>query len=173
MTEWFIAQQNEKWMVKKGGIEHGSEHYPYIIALHIFFLLVFFLEVTFLKKELTYIWYILLPILALAQVIRYWAIYSLGKYWNTKIIIVPGELVISKGPYLYMKHPNYVIVAVEILIIPLLFQAYITAVLFTLLNMVIMTIRIPAEEKALQQHTNYNESFGMRTRFIPKKKRFF
>jgi methyltransferase len=94
---------------------------------------------------------------------------SLGSYWNTKIIIVPNDLVVLKGPYQYMRHPNYVVVAVEILFIPLLYQAYFTALLFSVLNIVMMTIRIPAEEKALQSHTNYQEVFNMRSRFLPKR----
>ncbi|KKI88721.1 hypothetical protein WQ54_29870 [Bacillus sp. SA1-12] len=169
ITEMVIAKRNEKWMLKQGGIEHGSEHYPYIVTLHILFFISLLLEVIILKKVVSNIWYILLPIIALSQLIRYWAIYSLGSFWNTKIIILPKVHVVSKGPYKYMKHPNYVVVAVEILIIPLLFQAYMTATLFTLLNLAMMSIRIPTEEKALEKYTNYEKAFQLKTRFIPKK----
>ncbi|MGM0873922.1 MAG: isoprenylcysteine carboxyl methyltransferase family protein [Bacillota bacterium] len=169
ITELFIAKRNEKWMLNRGGVEHGREHYPFIVALHVLFLLFLLLEVSIFKKELTELWYFLVPILVLTQLIRYWSVFSLGNYWNTKIIIVPNEQVVSKGPYQYMRHPNYVVVAVEILLIPLLFQAYVTALLFTLLNFVMMTIRIPTEEKALQKHTNYHEAFNLRARFVPKR----
>lgn len=169
ITELFIAKRNEKWMLNRGGFEHGREHYPFIVALHVLFLLFLLLEVRIFKKELTDLWYFLVPILALTQLIRYWSVFSLGNYWNTKIIIVPKEQVVSKGPYKYMKHPNYVVVAFEILLIPLLFQAYVTALLFTFLNIVMMTIRIPTEEKALQKHTNYHEVFNLRARFVPKR----
>lgn len=169
ITEMFIAKRNEKWLLNRGGVEHGSEHYPYIVALHVMFLLSLLLEVNILHKEVTVLWYILVPILAFTQLIRYWAVMSLGSYWNTKIIIVPNDLVVLKGPYQYMRHPNYVVVAVEIFFIPLLYQAYFTAILFSVLNIVIMTIRIPAEEKALQLHTNYQEVFNLRARFVPKR----
>jgi methyltransferase len=169
VTELFIAKRNEKWMLKRGGVEYGSEHYPFIVTLHVLFLLSLLVEVSILQRELTNLWYLLIPILALTQIIRYWSVFSLGNFWNTKIIIVPNNQVVSKGPYRYMKHPNYVVVAVEILLIPLLFQAYITALLFTLLNIVMMTIRIPIEEKALQRHTNYQKVFNLRTRFVPKR----
>ncbi|MGM7721988.1 isoprenylcysteine carboxylmethyltransferase family protein [uncultured Metabacillus sp.] len=169
VVEMVIAKRNEKWMLKQGGIEHGSEHYPYIIALHILFFISLFLEVTIFEKEVTSIWYILVPIIAFTQIIRYWAIYSLGSFWNTKIIILPNVHVVLKGPYKYLKHPNYVVVAVEILFIPLLFQAYMTAILFSLLNLAIMSVRIPTEEKALEKNTNYEKAFQLKTRFIPKK----
>jgi methyltransferase len=169
ISELFIAKRNEKWLLKRGGVEHGSEHYPYIVALHILFLLSLFLEVTSFHKELTNLWYLLFPILTLTQLLRYWSVCSLGYFWNTKIIIAPDEKVVSKGPYQYLKHPNYVVVAIEIFLIPLLFQAYLTALLFTILNFVMMTVRIPIEEKALRTHTNYQKAFQGRSRFTSKR----
>jgi methyltransferase len=169
VTEMVIAKRNENWILNRGGVEHGKEHYPYIVLMHVLFLLSLFLEVTFFQRDTTFLWYILVPILVITQIIRYWAVLSLGTYWNTKILIIPDELVVSKGPYKYIKHPNYVVVAVEILLIPLLFQAYITALVFTILNIVMMSIRIPTEEKALQKYTNYHEAFHLRSRFVPKR----
>lgn len=169
VTELFISKRNERWMLQRGGFEHGKEHYPYIVLLHAMFLLSLFCEVMYFKKELTSLWYIVIPILAITQLIRYWSVYSLGYYWNTKIIIVPNELIVSKGPYQFMKHPNYVIVALEFLLIPFLYQAYMTALLFTFLNIIMMSIRIPTEEKALREHTNYAEEFNLKARFVPKR----
>lgn len=169
VTELFIARKNEKWMRNRGGIEHGKDHYPYIVALHFLFLISFFMEVQIFQRELTDIWFVMFPILFLTQLLRYWAVFSLGNYWNTKIMIVPGDVVISRGPYKFVKHPNYIVVAVEILLLPLLFHAYITAILFTILNVVMMTVRIPAEESALQAYTNYHEVFSIKSRFMPKK----
>lgn len=168
ITELLIARKNEQLMINRGGIEHGKDHYPYIVSLHVLFLVSYFLEVQVLQRELTELWYVILPILFFTQVIRYWAIYSLGNYWNTKIIIIPGDVVISRGPYKFIKHPNYMVVAAEILFLPLLFHAYITAILFTILNVVMMTIRIPAEEHALQTYTNYEDVFSNKARFLPE-----
>jgi methyltransferase len=170
LTELFIAKKNEKWMMNRGGVEHGNEHYPFIVSLHVLFLISLLLEVIIFQKELTELWFVLVPILLLTQLMRYWSVISLGNYWNTKIIIVPNDIVVSKGPYQFIKHPNYVVVAVEILIIPLLFDAYITSLVFTMLNIFMMTIRIPAEEKALQTYTNYQEVFTVKSRFLPRKR---
>ncbi len=157
-------------MINRGGVEHGNEHYPFIVSLHVLFLISLLLEVIIFQKELTELWVVLVPLLVITQLMRYWSVMSLGNYWNTKIIIVPNDIVVSKGPYQFIKHPNYVVVAVEILIIPLLFEAYITSLVFTMLNVVMMTIRIPAEEKALQTYTNYQEVFTVKSRFLPKKR---
>ncbi len=80
---------------------------------------------------------------------RVWCIVSLGKFWNTKIIVLPKVVMIKKGPYKYMKHPNYLIVFVELFTIPAMFGAYITAILFPILHLLLLTIRIPAEDRAL------------------------
>ncbi len=169
VTELFIAKRNEEWMRNRGGVEHGNEHYPYIVGLHVLFLLSFFAEVKVFQRELSELWYVLVPILFLTQLMRYWAVISLGNYWNTKILIVPNDVVVSRGPYKFLKHPNYIVVAVEILLLPLLFHAYITALLFTILNAIMMTVRIPAEEQALQKHTNYQEVFSIKSKLLPRR----
>ncbi|WP_307439712.1 isoprenylcysteine carboxyl methyltransferase family protein [Bacillus sp. V2I10] len=169
VSELLIARRNEAHMKSMGGEEHCRDHYPLIVAVHLLFLLSFTLEVIVLNKEVSPLWMIILPIILITQVIRYWAVFSLGTFWNTKIIIVPDLEVVAKGPYRFMRHPNYLVVAVEILFLPIFFQAYATAILFTVLNAAILTIRIPAEEKALMQHTDYKKSFINKKRFIPGK----
>jgi methyltransferase len=169
VSELFIARRNETYMKRMGGEEHGRDHYPLIVAVHLLFLLSFTLEVIVFNKEVSPLWMMILPIILITQIIRYWAVFSLGPFWNTKIIIVPDLEVVAKGPYRFMRHPNYLVVAVEILFLPIFFQAYATAILFTVLNAAILTIRIPAEEKALMQHTDYKKSFINKRRFIPGK----
>jgi len=93
---------------------------------------------------------------------------SLGKYWNTKIIVLPHAQVVRRGPYRYIKHPNYFVVTIEFVVIPLLFEAYFTACLFTILNGLILSIRIPEEEKALKTLTEYEGTFQNCKRFIPR-----
>jgi methyltransferase len=167
IVELVIAKRNEKWMVSQGGIEVGQSHYRLMVTIHVLFFLVFMLEVSMLKKEASPIWPLLFPLFIGTQIGRIWVIKSLGKYWNTKIIILPKGKVVKKGPYRFLKHPNYMIVTLEFLIIPLMFQAFATAVLFTILNVFILTIRIPAEEKALLDLTEYGEAFSKQKRFIP------
>lgn len=167
LTELILASRNEKWMKQRGGVEHGREHYPYIVALHVLFLVSFITEVLLFDKDLTTYWYVIAPIIVLTQVIRYWAVFSLGYFWNTRIIIIPNTDVVSKGPYRFLKHPNYLVVALEILCIPLLFNAFLTSILFTFTNVLLMKVRIPVEERALGKNTNYVNAFQSKYRFLP------
>ena len=89
----------------------------------------------------------------LVQPLRYWAIFSLGESWNTRILVVPGAKAVGRGPYRYLKHPNYVVVVVEILAFPLIFGAWITALVFTVLNAAVLSVRIREENRALAELT--------------------
>lgn len=168
LVELFISRRNEKWMMEQGAHEFGNEHYRYIVLMHFFFLLSLLMEFYLFGKQLSPFWIVLIPLFMATQAIRIWALTSLGKYWNTKIIVLPNANIIRRGPYRFIKHPNYIIVSVELVVIPLLFDAYLTAVLFTLLNILLLSIRIPAEEKALKQLTEYENDFEHCNRFIPK-----
>lgn len=160
VIELFIAKRNEAWMKEQGGYEAGSEHYPLIVWLHILFFVSLLIEVHVIDLGLSSIWVPLLVIFIGAQALRIWSILSLGRYWNTKIIILPQAKIQRKGPYQWLKHPNYMVVAFELAVIPLLFGAYITASLFTILNALLLgLVRIPAEETALAEATDYQEVF--------------
>ncbi|MCM3757670.1 isoprenylcysteine carboxyl methyltransferase [Sporosarcina aquimarina] len=161
LAELVIAKNNEKRMKAQGAYEVGASHYPAIVLLHTAFFVSLLVEVLIRKPELSPIWGILLTIFLLTQVLRVWCLASLGKYWNTKIIILPGADVVMKGPYKFIRHPNYVIVATEILVLPMIFGAYFTAITFTLLNAWMMSVRIPQEEQALKDATNYKEKFSL------------
>ena len=155
LVELVIAKRNERQLKNRGAIEFGKEHYPWIVLLHFGFFTFLIMEVVGLKRDLSSIWYIWLTLFAVAQMGRVWVISSLGEYWNTKIVVLPNAKVIAKGPYKYIKHPNYVIVATEILVLSLLFNAFLTAVIFSLLNAWMMGVRIHVEEQALKEHTEY------------------
>ncbi|OMP66064.1 isoprenylcysteine carboxyl methyltransferase family protein [Domibacillus epiphyticus] len=159
IVELVIARRNEKWMRKQGAVEAGAEHYPLIVALHICFFISLAVEVVMMERSLSPWWPLLLTLFLFAQAGRVWSLFSLGRFWNTKIIILPGAKVVKRGPYRWIRHPNYVIVAAEILVLPLLFQAYYTALVFSVLNAIVLSIRIPTEEKALMKATDYNEIF--------------
>ena len=85
------------------------------------------------------------------QPLRYWAIFTLGERWNTKILVLPGEKPVRRGPYKYFDHPNYVVVVVEILAFPLIFGAWISALVFTVLNAAVLSVRIREENRALSE----------------------
>lgn len=160
LVEIFIARRNEKWMFEQGAHEVGASHYPYMLALHISFFLFFIAEVQFEQTNLSPFFPLLLCLFLLVQGLRIWCLRSLGRFWNTKIIILPNAQVVKKGPYLFMRHPNYTIVSLEFILLPLMFEAYLTAFIFTLLNIAMLSVRIPLEERALREATNYSELFG-------------
>lgn len=162
IVELFIAKRNEQILLSQGAYEVGKSHYPYMIAMHVSFFISLIMEVILFDRSISRIFPLLLFFFLLVQVLRVWCIVSLGKFWNTKIIILPGANVLKKGPYLFMRHPNYFVVSLEFLLIPFMFQAYFTAFTFTFLNIVMLSIRIPLEEKALMANTNYKEKFKMK-----------
>ncbi|WP_100406188.1 isoprenylcysteine carboxyl methyltransferase family protein [Bacillus solitudinis] len=168
LIELKIASQNAKWIVKQGGYEVGKDHYKFIVAVHTLFFVALLIEILLFELTLTLWSFIPFGLFVIAQFGRVWALTSLGKFWNTRIMILPGARVVAKGPYRFMKHPNYVIVVVEIVALPLMFQAYLTALVFTMLNAVVLYVRIREEELALEALTNYKEVFSNRRRFVPR-----
>jgi len=149
-------------MRNQGAFEVGARHYPIMVTMHVMFFVSLLLEVVIVNRPLSPIWVVFLSVFLIAQVARIWCLTSLGKFWNTKIIILPGADVVKKGPYAFIRHPNYVIVTTELLVLPLIFSAYFTAILFTMLNIWMLSVRIPTEEKALKQATNYEEKFSLK-----------
>lgn len=142
-TELYISKRNEKWLLSQGAIEYGREHYPYIVALHTLFIASLIAEYYLSGgKQISYI-FVLFFILLLT--FKYWVLSSLGPFWNTRIYRVPGSAAVRKGPYKLFKHPNYVDVVLEIAIIPLLFHLYYTAIIFSVLNLIILSVRIRVE----------------------------
>ncbi|MCY8425062.1 isoprenylcysteine carboxyl methyltransferase family protein [Bacillus vallismortis] len=152
LAEMAVARQNEQKVKKQGAIEFGESHYPYIIIMHILFFLSFIAEVLMLNKQPSSWWIGIAAAILSVQAVRYWALCSLGAHWNTKILIIPGAELVKKGPYKWIKHPNYTVVILEILLIPLLYRAYVTMCLFSIFNAVLLTVRIRAEDKALEDH---------------------
>ncbi|WP_078409564.1 isoprenylcysteine carboxyl methyltransferase family protein [Priestia abyssalis] len=169
LLELAVAKRNEKWMREQGAVEIGQSHYKWIVLVHFLFFISLISEVVWMERKLSSFWGLLAAIFLFTQLGRLWTIASLGRFWNTKILVLPKADVVLKGPYKFLKHPNYVIVALEFLIIPLLFEAYTTMVLFSLLNILVLSIRIPAEEKALSAFTNYKEVTECHSRFLPVK----
>jgi methyltransferase len=147
LAELLVSARNEKWLLKNGAVEYGKEHYPFIVLLHTLFIISVIAEY-FWRGEGTvnYFFIVLFFVLIAIKVI---VISTLGYYWNTKIYKVPGTRPVSTGIYKYIKHPNYIIVICEIAIIPLAFNLYYTAIVFTLLNAIMLTVRIKKENEVL------------------------
>ena len=145
LSELYIAKGNEKWLRSQGAVEYGKEHYPFIVALHTLFIIAMIVE-DMLRGNRP-IDFVLLILFILLLLFKFWALSSLGKYWNTKIFRVPGVGPVKKGPYKLFKHPNYFIVVCEIAIIPMVFHLYYTAIIFTVLNAIMLTVRIKVENR--------------------------
>lgn len=146
--ELLLARRNERWLLQHGAVEYGRKHYRYIVMLHVFFFVSLITEYVFTSTG-----YYSIPLLVLYFLLlgfKAWAILSLGKFWNTKIFHITGYPLVKKGPYRFMKHPNYVIVIAEIALIPLIFHLYITAIVFSVLNGVMLYVRIREENEALK-----------------------
>lgn len=151
LFELVLATRNERRARARGAVERGQRHYVLIVALHTLWLVSTLVEGLLRGPELPAFWPVPLALFLLVQPLRYWAIFSLGERWNTKILVLPNERPIRRGPYKYLDHPNYVVVVVEILTFPLIFGAWITALVFTVLNAAILSVRIREENRALSE----------------------
>jgi methyltransferase len=145
LSELYISSRNEKWLLQNGAIQYGQSHYPFMVALHTLFIISIIAEYNWRGGTLISGGFLIAFLLVLA--FKFWALSSLGKYWNTKIYRVPGVYPVKKGPYKLFKHPNYMEVVCEIALIPLVFHLYYTAIIFTLLNAAMLTVRISVENK--------------------------
>ncbi|SEH80390.1 15-methylpalmitoyl-4-hydroxy-2-pyrone 4-O-methyltransferase [Halobacillus karajensis] len=150
LGELVLASRNRKWMLKRGAREWGQGHYFLFILLHTAFFMAIIIEFVWTSFQQQPLFYPALAIFLTLQVLRMACIKTLGKRWNTRILVMPEEKPIRKGIYRYIKHPNYVIVFFEMMVIPVLFHAYLTALVFPFLHLLLLTIRIPVEEKALE-----------------------
>jgi methyltransferase len=151
LFELVLARRNERRSRAKGAVERGRGHYPFMVALHSLWLVSLLVEGLLRGPEVPAWWPVPLALFLVVQPLRYWAILSLGDAWNTKILVVPGAKLVRRGPYRYLPHPNYVVVVTEILTLPLVFGAWTTALVFTLLNAALLRVRIREENKALAE----------------------
>lgn len=156
VVELVVSKRNARAAFARGGVEYGRAHFPWMVALHTGFLLACIAEVFLLDRPfIPALGWPMLAIALLCQAGRYWCIVSLGPQWNTRVIVVPGAgAVRARGPYRFawLPHPNYLVVAVEGVALPLVHSAWITAVVFTALNAVLLLrYRIPTEDEALRR----------------------
>ena len=151
LLELGYSRGNERRLRARGAVERGSGHYPLMVSLHALWLASTLVEGLLRGPEIPAWWPVPLAAFLLVQPLRYWAIVALGINWNTRVLVVPGGKVVRSGPYRYITHPNYVVVAVEILTFPLIFGAWITAIVFSILNAALLFVRIRTENRALQE----------------------
>lgn len=150
LAELYLAHQNSQKVIALGAKEYGSSHYPWIVLLHTTFLCSLIWECSQQKYIVSEYWRFGVVLLIFAEVLRYWAIYSLGFLWNTRILVVPNMNLVRTGPYRYWKHPNYLAVILEFVAIPLIWDAWRTMFFFSLLNFILLSIRVRCEEQSLK-----------------------
>ncbi|QNE23270.1 hypothetical protein F1D05_32775 [Kribbella qitaiheensis] len=150
VAELVVSLRNARWSFERGGVETGKGHYPFMVVLHTGFLAGCLVEAIVADRPFVpALGWTMLAVVLLAQGLRWWCITVLGAQWNTRVIVVPGASLVAAGPYRWLRHPNYVAVVAEGIALPLVHTAWITAVLFLLLNIPLLTVRIRAEEAAL------------------------
>lgn len=145
VVELVYAQRNAARLLRRGAVEAGAEHYPLIVLLHAGWLAAMALSIA---PSTPPNWW-LLGVYGALQVLRVWTVASLGPYWTTRVITLAGEPLVRRGPYKYVRHPNYAIVCAEILVLPLAFGAVEIAIVFSVLNAALLAWRIRVEERAI------------------------
>jgi len=143
-AELVIARRNTAALLARGAHEIGERDYPLIVAVH-----AAWLTSLWLLAPLQPILWPLIGVYVMLQGLRIWVLATLGRRWTTRIIVLPGEPLVTRGPFQYLRHPNYAVVAGEIAVLPLAFGLVGTALVFTILNAAILTIRIRSENRAL------------------------
>jgi methyltransferase len=145
LGELVHARRNDRRLRAAGGVEYGAGHYPVLVGLHTAWLVALFVTVPADAPVLV----APLVVYLLLQALRVWTLASLGGFWTTRVIVVPGTGLVRRGPYRFVRHPNYLIVALEIPALPLVFGAWPLALGFGLANLAVLVWRIRVEERAL------------------------
>ncbi|MFF5636971.1 isoprenylcysteine carboxyl methyltransferase family protein [Streptomyces sp. NPDC012825] len=150
VVELVVARRNTARTLARAGVEHGRGHYPVMVALHTALLVCCLLEPVLADRPfLPALAWPMLSLVLLSQALRWWCVSTLGPYWNTRVIVVPGARPIGTGPYRFLRHPNYVAVVVEVAALPLVHSAWLSAVVFGAANAALLTVRLRCENAAL------------------------
>jgi methyltransferase len=150
LAELVVSRRNAAWSLRNGGYETGREHYPVMVLLHTGLLVGMLVEAWVRRPDVPLSLAASMFALVLAsQALRWWCIATLGRRWNTRVIVVPGLPLVRSGPYRFLQHPNYVAVVVEGVALPLVHAAWITAAVFTVANAALLTVRLRVENAAL------------------------
>lgn len=151
VAELVVSQRNLSWSRAQGGSEFGARHYPAMVVLHTGLLAGCLVEVGVMRRRFVgRLGWPMLGVVLAAQGLRWWCIGTLGRQWNTRVVVVPGAGRVTGGPYRVVPHPNYVAVVAEGVALPLVNSAWITALVFSTLNAVLLRERIRVENRALE-----------------------
>ncbi|MCG8693454.1 MAG: hypothetical protein MI806_19800 [Minwuiales bacterium] len=145
LAELALAARNARLLKAEGGVEVGARHYPLFVLLHASWLVALAVLVP-ADAAIRWHWFAVFVLLQLARV---WVILSLGRYWTTRVITVPGRPLVRRGPYRFVRHPNYLVVVLEVAVVPLMVNAWEIALGFSILNLILLRHRIAVEDAAL------------------------
>ncbi|WP_244872204.1 isoprenylcysteine carboxyl methyltransferase family protein [Catellatospora sp. TT07R-123] len=152
LVELVVSRRHAAWARARGGREFGRGHYPAMVAIHTGLLAGCLAEVWLADRPfLPALGWPMLALVVASQALRWWCVATLGQRWNTLVIVVPGLPLVARGPYRWLRHPNYVAVVVEGIALPLVHTAWVTALAFTLANAAVLAVRIRVENAALAQ----------------------
>lgn len=150
VAELVVSQRHAAWAFARGGVESGRGHYPVMVVLHTGLLAGALAEVWLRRPDvIPVLAWVCVLVVAASQALRWWCIATLGRQWNTRVIVVPGAGLVARGPYRLVRHPNYVAVVAEGLALPLVHTAWVTAAVFTVANAGLLAVRIRCEDAAL------------------------
>ena len=151
LAEVVVSQRNAAWAFARGAVESGRGHFPVMVVLHAALLAGCVVEVLLADRPFVpVLGWTMLAVVVASQVIRWWCIQALGRQWNTRVIVVPGLPLVRSGPYRFLPHPNYLVVVLEGAALPLVHGAWVTALVFTVANAALLTVRIRTEDRALR-----------------------
>jgi methyltransferase len=150
LVELAVARRNAAWAIAHGGKEFGRRHYPVMVVMHALLLVACIVEVWAMHRPfIPGLGWPMVAVVVFSTVVRWWCIAVLGKYWNTRIIVIPGAPLVRRGPYRWLNHPNYAAVTAEVKALPLVHSAWLTAIVFSIANALVLNVRIREENAAL------------------------
>jgi methyltransferase len=150
LVEMVVSRRNATWSFANGGKEFGRGHYPVMVGMHVALLVSCIAEVWGLHRPfIPWLGWPMVAVVALSTVVRWWCVSVLGKHWNPRLIVIPGSTLVRSGPYRWLHHPNYTAVAAEVAALPLVHSAWLTAIVFSIANALVLRVRIGSENFAL------------------------
>lgn len=150
LLELVVSRRNTRWSISNGGREFGRGHYPVMVAMHTLLLVSCVVEVWGGHRPfLPWLGWPMVAVVAASTAVRWWCVATLGKHWNPRLIVIPGASLVQRGPYRLLHHPNYTAVTAEVAALPLVHSAWVTAIVFSVANAALLSVRIRAENDAL------------------------
>ncbi len=150
LVELVVARRNAAWSIANGGREFGRDHYPVMVSMHALLLVSCVAEVWSLHRPfIAWLGWAMFAVVVLSTIVRWRCVATLGRRWNPRLIVIPGAPLVRRGMYRWVRHPNYTAVAAEVAALPLIHSAWLTAIVFSVANASVLTVRIRAENAAL------------------------